>query len=224
MNKKIAISLLLVGSLFIVFLFIITLGLAPFPWLDLTQSGLIGDTIGGIAAPIVGFIGAVLVYISFIEQFKANKIQRMAFSKEIQISNATKEMDIFLRLYDQLEESFLNLTYLTKTGQNAVNAYIENLQKGQNFRIGTDPAFEKSLTHLTYRCNVLFKRILNINLPETDDELSKQMLIYFYKNRLADLISAIFNYDKDGTKKIYTTVYQLWDALIKDAANRGYDI
>ena len=40
--------------------------------LDFSNTGQIGDTIGGLTAPFVGVFGAVLVYISFLKQVEAN--------------------------------------------------------------------------------------------------------------------------------------------------------
>lgn len=44
-------------------------------WISFQDTGPIGDTIGGITAPIVGLLGAYLVYVSFKAQVEANKIQ-----------------------------------------------------------------------------------------------------------------------------------------------------
>lgn len=41
---------------------------------DLTDKGSIGDAIGGITAPIIGILGAVLVYLSFTSQVSANNL------------------------------------------------------------------------------------------------------------------------------------------------------
>lgn len=40
----------------------------------LKETGPIGDTIGGLTAPIIGLIGSLLVYYSFKAQLRANKI------------------------------------------------------------------------------------------------------------------------------------------------------
>ena len=40
---------------------------------DFTNSGQIGDTIGGITAPFFNLIAAVLIFLSFREQVKANE-------------------------------------------------------------------------------------------------------------------------------------------------------
>lgn len=73
-----------------------------FPWLftqfsgklDFTQTGQIGDTIGGITAPIIGFMSAILIYVSFMIQYKANQMQWKAIRDE-QILN---------RLPDSIDE------------------------------------------------------------------------------------------------------------------------
>ena len=52
------------------------------PWLftypanivDFSKTGSIGDTIGGITAPIVNFLGAILVYLALKAQVEANSL------------------------------------------------------------------------------------------------------------------------------------------------------
>lgn len=62
--------LLVVGLL--VFPFIFTRP-AIHSWFDFTNTGGIGDTIGGLTSPFVGLIGAILIFISFRQQVKANR-------------------------------------------------------------------------------------------------------------------------------------------------------
>ena len=47
---------------------------APSQKYDFRETGQIGDTIGGITAPVVGLVSAILVYLSFTAQIRANKI------------------------------------------------------------------------------------------------------------------------------------------------------
>ena len=54
---------------------------------DFSQTGQIGDTIGGITGPIVGLLGAFLIYISFRAQIRANEIQRDALEEEKKRNN-----------------------------------------------------------------------------------------------------------------------------------------
>lgn len=83
----IGITLMLFGSLAIF--------TQPYYWktFDFSQTGQIGDTIGGITAPIINVIGAILIYLSFKAQIRANKIQFQLFSQEIE--NQKKKTGIF---------------------------------------------------------------------------------------------------------------------------------
>ena len=42
---------------------------------DLSDKGTIGDTIGGITAPIIGFLSIVLLWLTLKEQLRFNEIQ-----------------------------------------------------------------------------------------------------------------------------------------------------
>lgn len=46
------------------------------------ESGAVADTIGGITAPICGFLGAVLVYLALKEQIKANNLILQQFEHQ----------------------------------------------------------------------------------------------------------------------------------------------
>jgi hypothetical protein len=55
---------------------------------NFSSTGSIGDTIGGLTAPIVGLLGAILVYRSFLIQIKANE--------EIRKENFLKLLDDYI--------------------------------------------------------------------------------------------------------------------------------
>lgn len=55
------------------------------------NTGTLGDTIGGIAGPILNFAGLYIIYLSLKEQFKANEIQR-----------ETNNLEVCLKLIDKL--------------------------------------------------------------------------------------------------------------------------
>ena len=53
------------------------------PWLftlpgtpDFTNTGQIGDTIGGTMSPFVGIAGVLMTFVAFMMQVRANEIQR----------------------------------------------------------------------------------------------------------------------------------------------------
>ncbi|MBI5324708.1 MAG: hypothetical protein HZB41_05465 [Ignavibacteriae bacterium] len=66
---------------------------------DLTKTGQIGDTIGGITAPLIGLIAALLIYLSFKEQYKANienkNSQKLQYYFDF-ISDINHDIDTFV--------------------------------------------------------------------------------------------------------------------------------
>lgn len=67
----------------------------------------IGDTIGGITAPVVNLVGALLVFYSFKEQSKAN----MFLQADVERNKAIREYDEIADLIKQVESGFKNLKY-----------------------------------------------------------------------------------------------------------------
>jgi len=100
-------------SLIIVFSAILLLiGALPYLFthysiLDFTQTGQIGDTIGGILGPFVAIIGALLTFIAFWVQFKANERQFEIINKQQEkekIETIEKQYFFLLQHYFRLEE------------------------------------------------------------------------------------------------------------------------
>lgn len=95
----------------------------------------IGDSIGGILNPLIGITGAILTFLAFYIQFKANKEQRKFFyiglqnekDKRIDESNSINEQErknhvTNIKIFKSLIESMLN-NYISMTGN------IENFLK-----------------------------------------------------------------------------------------------
>lgn len=96
--------------------------------LDLTNTGQIGDTIGGITAPIINLIGAILVYVSFKAQIKANKIQFDILNTDLQNQKQTSNFNVTLELFKELKEDYKNLTYKENNGQLALTVYVNQIK------------------------------------------------------------------------------------------------
>ena len=56
--------------------------------------GLTGDFLGGVASPFVGFVSAILVYLSFQQQIQANNIQMEALKQESKRNNIRSTLNI----------------------------------------------------------------------------------------------------------------------------------
>ncbi|TJY37929.1 hypothetical protein [Pontimicrobium aquaticum] len=128
LNKKTSI-LLLIG----IILMLITsvyMFTRPAIWngFDFTQTGQIGDTIGGITAPIINLLGAILVYLSFQAQIKANRIQFELLNQDIINQGLSSNFKVALELFKELKLDLLNLNFGHAKGQGALNAYANAIK------------------------------------------------------------------------------------------------
>jgi hypothetical protein len=78
---------------------------------DYTKEGIgqIGDVIGGTTAPFIGLLGAILIYISFQQQVKANQQQVEAnkcLEKGTKTANFFKEYDTIVDLIDFTKKQY----------------------------------------------------------------------------------------------------------------------
>ncbi|MCE5223253.1 hypothetical protein LLG10_03575 [bacterium] len=80
-------------------------------WIDFSATGEIGDTIGGLTAPVIGVIGAALVFLSFMEQWKANRIQWTVMQEnkleEIKEKNFAIIWEQYKEIKNELHHPFL---------------------------------------------------------------------------------------------------------------------
>ncbi len=81
------------------------LGIFTIPWLfasfaNYTNSGEIGDTIGGTTAPFIGLLSAVLVYRALQAQIKANEIIQKQIEKQEKESAERQKHENFMKMYE----------------------------------------------------------------------------------------------------------------------------
>lgn len=98
---------------------------APFSSLDFTQTGQIGDTIGGITAPFLSLVGSFLVFLSFRAQIDMNRIQFAAIQKQFQ------KMD-----EDKLKERFNEMQKVIDVINDRYLGQFVSLFRGRTIQIG----------------------------------------------------------------------------------------
>ncbi|WP_419212707.1 hypothetical protein ACNR9Q_00955 [Maribacter sp. X9] len=76
------------------------------PIFDFTETGNIGDTIGGITAPFINLLAAFLVYRSFTAQIAANIQQKEDFDKQIAEIRLDRRAEYLKGLFDEIERNF----------------------------------------------------------------------------------------------------------------------
>lgn len=129
-QKKFANGVLILGVIGIIFLPLMLTFPAIISLFDYSRSstGNIGNTIGGITAPIIGLVTASLMYIAFRAQWEANKIQFRAL-KEAQKKNIENEaISMIWKLYDS-SKSDIDSNYFVSTRDKALNANTKIYQR-----------------------------------------------------------------------------------------------
>lgn len=85
------------------------------PWglMDFTNTGTIGDTIGGITAPFINILGAILVFLALKSQIEANLSLQEQVERQDQDKKLETESKQINQLYDNLKSSIDNFKYST---------------------------------------------------------------------------------------------------------------
>ena len=65
---------------------------------DFSDTGQIGDTIGGIVNPFIAIGGVIMTFLAFYMQIRANKLQREQFQKTLNKNNIDEKIDCFYKL------------------------------------------------------------------------------------------------------------------------------
>ena len=147
MNTKImkrARILLIVGVILIILApLILTRGLVI---IDFSNTGQIGDTIGGITAPIASLVGSILVFFALETQIEANqiiqeqmKVQKDEESQKKQLQNLLDQFKMLREdvndfsyitfKSDSTDEEKNSVSYLTRTGRDALRQVIVGMKQ-----------------------------------------------------------------------------------------------
>ena len=108
--------------------------------IDFSNTGQIGDTIGGITAPIASLVGSILVFFALETQIEANQIiQKHEESQKKQLQNLLDQFkmlreDINDFSYitfksDSTDEEKNSVSYLTRTGRDAFRQVIVGMKQ-----------------------------------------------------------------------------------------------
>ena len=183
--KKIAVLtlFLLTLSFFCVLLFT-----SPAIWdrLNLTNTSSIGDTIGGITAPLLGIISTIFLYLTLNKQIDSINDQKLK-----------NESDVIFMLINQLDSEY-NQIYTTETekevkykiyGHEALTKYSDLVFKfynEQDKRKFSDYHFSNELLLVIRSFKLIEQRIAMSNLSDDLKKLFSDKLQTFYLCKLND--------------------------------------
>lgn len=199
--------------LIVIFLSLVWIFAAPFlitkhgSW-DFTKTGPIGDTIGGITAPAVGLLSAVLVAFSFRAQVKANR----QINKQIKKSHEETNFQYLNSEFDRIKnDTRIKLSADWTTVEVFTNDYTNFIQR---FREQTTMGlFGTSVVRDLIGTMRPIKRVMNENLNLLN-EISTLDLSPKHKKVLKDKYFVFFEEIQDmplnifeDPKRYYTRVW-----------------
>lgn len=174
------------------------------------NTGEIGDTIGGITAPFLGFFGSILVYLALKAQIEANEQVRLQFEKQEkeQILESRKEYfksrsNLILNEINSFYYSFndeLNPLKNQKLNYEGSQAILKLLEKSKNTYYGKkevdSPALIepklKELESLLVFFEITMIELINDNIltNEIKKELS-QFLKFIFESKLRNNFKSV---------------------------------
>lgn len=184
---------------------------SAFPNWNLSDTGNIGETIGGITAPIFGLLGAVLIYLSFQAQIEANRVQLKKMEEDKIQSSKKAVFENYMRSFDEIKKTINTIefvvnhitsnplpganqnpfrpephkteyTYVYYHGLAAINEYIRILETGKELDKDYDiNGMELSFKYILNSVNELLKRL---NLQTTKSNENDNDELAFLKNEI----------------------------------------
>jgi uncharacterized membrane protein len=161
--------------------FIFTL---PLGWINLTATGQIGDTIGGLTAPILNFLSIMLLYLTLREQISSN-------NNLSTIERRSRDYDIIFKQYDNLKDELDRIEI----------AIIKN---------GSEISYKGLRAIFEYKDIIEIKNDVKGNIPEASLKAFGLSLTYFISS-VFSLLSRSFksNLSKEDKIFIYTSLVQI---------------
>lgn len=169
---------------------------------DFTETGQIGDTIGGIMNPFIALGGVVMTFLAFYMQIRANKLQREQFFKSLKSRSIADKIDCYYKL---------------QLVKNDLDKAIQDIDQ----RTNTLSTFKRAQNENPYGLNVLnrsllkhYDRLLNIDrlsifkgfkifFNSTDDWLNKFNNLYNATDYIPEAFKEIYRIVDEHNKEIF---------------------
>jgi hypothetical protein len=204
------------------------------PWqifgIDFSNTGQIGDTIGGLTAPFLNFFAAILIYKSFKEQVTANKI----IQEEIRKSQKDKHYDSLLKESEKIEKDFHSFIFPIKGGENQ-NGFLllyrfsdffnQNYNKNYHEMENPNNEFRPYLMIIIQHISNLLNLIDRYKILEKDDPYLRTLL----HNKIKSIYDLVWSGLRDFFNRKYCQIqpndkelYLLYELLSKLFSQSGF--
>lgn len=191
------------------FIFTRSLGFVSF-----TETGQIGDTIGGLTAPIVNLIGAILVYFALYAQIEANKIVQNQIEEQKKDALESKNFNSLFEIFKQVKSDLDNFTVtknvstgsvtrmlkgeiqpniVTYMGKEAIDNFFEKILLETCPVRKSDDFFVKDSKYLSFIDTLTVIELLTIKinsstLSQIDRETLIELIKYLFNSKIKSLL------------------------------------
>lgn len=162
--------------------------------LDFTDTGQIGDTIGGAMGPFIAMAGVFLTFVAFLMQVRANEIQREQLHKSfnmMQLEHKIEGLHALQLLHIDIQNTIKDIDVRCKY----IAEYCRILDENPMAEVACKrPSFMAIKRYLSIDRNLLYKAVKDF--IDTDN---KEV---WYRN-----IYAVLDYYSEGVEQLWNDVY-----------------
>lgn len=180
---------------------------------DFSQTGQIGDTIGGITAPIVNIIGAILVFFALKAQIDANKLIQEQFeeqktdeSNRKKLLYITEQINIIRADLNDFTFSFRKNNYkYNYSGADGIYEFLKSIKKGGDHHVDYDDWLTQNpkINELIQLLNIIryqLQVIENIEISNQDKNYYVSLIDYQFNSKIYQSMLAFRKYKRRDQK------------------------
>lgn len=168
---------------------------------DFSSTGQIGDTIGGITAPIVNLLGALLVFFALKAQVDANSLIQAQIESQRQEELKKKNLQYFLEQFKMIREDINDFSYFkSEPGRHVIHkgsdAFNHVLQDARHLKISSHQSIFQDSPKL-FEVQMLLTSIQNFivqleksDLEPDDKTFYKSLVSYQYLSKINGVFQA----------------------------------
>lgn len=169
--------------------------------IDFSNTGQIGDTIGGITAPIVNLLGALLVFFALKAQVDANSLIQTQFESQNKEELKKKGLQYVLEQFKMIREDINDFSYFkSEPGRHIIHkgsdAFNHVLQDARHLKVSAHQSIFQNSPKL-FEVQMLLTSIQNFiiqleksNLELDDKSFYKSLVSYQYLSKINGVFQA----------------------------------
>ncbi|MGV8946465.1 MAG: hypothetical protein ACOH1N_08555 [Lutibacter sp.] len=174
---------------------------------NFSQTGQIGDTIGGITAPIVNIIGAILIFYALKAQIEANQLIQDQFDEQKTEELNRKKLVYITEQINIIRADLNDFTYTFRkgnykynySGADGIYEFLNSIKKGGDHHIEFQEFLNKNpkineLVNLLRIINKQIDIIQSDNISKTDKDYFISLIKYQYESKIQQSIIAFEKY------------------------------